>query len=366
MTKIFPIAISLATSLACICSCEESPSYHKEILDETILNSSHSCNIDTIDLDYNKYKYANYFYVYNDSILIVVNSKPKEGYFIEFSNLSTNATIANMYKYGNGHSELLSANVELNNDMLFVNDYVKSQYAFINMDSLLAHDGRYTVSPRQRKHSGSPTAIPYKDMLLVENPYCYSSTDTKILQGVEQGMPRFLTITSDVEAEEPSDVKFNTRNVAVDGKIISDDPCGNIVYASFGQPNVEFYDNNLTLKKIVTGPTKLNAQYESFTMEDNGMKQIIYKEQIPYAYMAYCCDTKYVYLLYIGSFLKEETDIMRMKSHILQFDWHGNYIQCFDTGGFILSLSKSKRHNTFYATALDNDGNPRLIKLCIP
>lgn len=53
-----------------------------------------------------------------------------------------------------------------------------------------------------------------------------------------------------------------------------------------------------------------------------------------------------------------------MRSHILQFDWHGNYIQCFDTGGgFILSISKSKRHNTFYATALDNDGNTRLIKL---
>lgn len=351
------------TAMGFLCSCEEKPSYREELLNEDILKSSIVCKVDTIDLNYKKYKYANYFYVYNDSVLIVVNSKPKDGYFIEICNISTDGDTTKLYKYGNGHSELLSANAELNENMLYVNDFIKSQYAFIDMDSIIAKGIKYNAPIQKREASSSPSVIPHNNTLLAENPYCYSDPDAKILQGVEQGMPRFLIINGNTEFEEPSNADFNTRNVAVDGKIISDNSNGNIVYASFGQPNIEFYDKDLSLNKIVKGPTTMDIQYESFTAGEKGTKEIIYKKQIPYAYMAYSCDSEYVYLVYIGSFLKKETDIMHMKSHILQFDWQGNYIQCFSSGGFILSLSKSKEDNVFYATALDRDGFPRLIKL---
>lgn len=357
----------LAGLLLCIVSCGDEQGYKKETLPPSTLTEATPLQTDTIALELDSFYAAKDYYVYNDSVLIVVNGKAQAGSsFIYIYDLADMGLIASYFRYGNGHNEVLSANVDLNNNTLFVNDFMKGQVAFINLDSVLALRDKYRVGLHKHNVYSAPTAVPYKDGYITENPYCFYDEESEVSQGVEQGVPRFI-VTDGKENKEDFGGKFdiNPRNVAVDGRIVCKPDGEGFVYASFGQSNVEFYDEDLNLKKIVKGPRELDTKY--YKLKSDGFLEVnvIYDGKIPYCYLGYSCDDDFVYLMYLGVFYKSDADLKNISTYILKFDWSGNYIKGYKCDRYLSSISKGTEEDVFYATAINEDGLPFLIKLYV-
>lgn len=357
----------MASLLLCLVSCSDEQGYKKETLPPSTLADATPLHADTIALDLDSFYAAKDFYVYNDSVLIVVNGKAQSGSsFIYIYDLADMGLIARYFRYGNGHNEILGANVDLNNNLLFVNDFMKGQVAFINMDSVIASHGKYRASVHKHNVYSAPTAVPYGDKYITENPYCYYSKDEGILQGVEQGVPRFIVTDGKNTINDMGDkYDINPRNVAVDGRIACKPDGEGFVYASFGQSNVEFYDKDLNLKKIVEGPVELDIKYSRFSLEGNKHENVIYNGKIPYCYLSYSCDDDFVYLMYLGVFYENDADLKNISTYILKFDWSGNYIKGYKYDKYLSSISKGTEEDVFYATAINEDGLPFLIKLYV-
>lgn len=348
--------------LCCFFSCTTDIQLPVSYIGDDVLSHSSQCEVKVMDVNDSIYSGSNDFFVYNDSILIITKKNPTDGYFIEVRRLENKEILAQFFHKGNGHSELLSANVDMNKNILFVNDYVKSKFSFINIDSVITNKD-YQCILRSKKMTLSPTVVPYYNNYLIENPYCYCDSNINVYQGIEQGVPRFYVIEDGKENDEKDDYEFNPRSVAVDGRIACDLKNKNLVYAHFGRSIVEFYDSTLTLKKMLKGPKNMNVTYGSYDNNGNKQKQIIYKSRVPYSYLGYCCDDNYVYLMYIGDFFVNDSDIQKMTTYILKFDWDGNFQKSYHIGAYLSSISKGKEMDTFYATTINQNGERILIKI---
>lgn len=325
-----------------------------DVLDAEILKTAGCLPVDTIGC-MEELIYARDFRVYRDSILIVLNRKHTDGYFVELRNLYTKKKIAELYRLGDGPEEMLSAKVNIHGDMLLVNDYVKGQVATVHLDSLLGSPS-YKALPVRHQVAGCSTAVPYEDGFLLENPYCFSDDDL----GVNQEAPRFIVTDGKAPYKEKKRYKYYTRNVAVDGCIITNYSRDRVVYASMGQSVLEIYDKNLNLRQVITGPVDLKAKYR-IGGEFDEPNEICYNGYIPYAYMDYCMDEDGFYLSYIGDYLTAEKKMKDLPGWLLKFDWDGKLTGCFKIGSYVQSVSKCG--NTLYMTVLNEESAPVLLKM---
>ncbi|MDR0972764.1 MAG: TolB-like 6-bladed beta-propeller domain-containing protein [Prevotellaceae bacterium] len=342
-------------------SCQVSRNHVSDtvVLSQTTKTDAKRLMVDTIDLSgyssSDDFIYARFFLVYQDSVLIVVNNKYEEVCFLEFYNMKNREMLKKMYRLGDGPNELLSANVDISGNLLFVNDFIKGQVAFVNIDSVLINPD-YHCLPIQHAYKGSPTAVPYKDsLLLLENPNHFIDKGLRINQDV----PRFLVASRNKTAisTAPLSYKYYTRNVAVDGRIITNYEKDRIFYADFHKPLLEIYDSNLILIKSIAGPDVLPIEY---AIRDNSLS---FKGRVPYAYLRYCMDNEAVYLIYIGDFISVSRDAEELPAWIFKFDWEGTFMESYTTGKYIVSLTLSNEADTFYATIREKGNEPHLVKL---
>ena len=328
----------------------------KDLIEE--LPTKQIFKVDTIGNFEDEFIFAKEFLVYNDSVLIILNKAYQDIYFIECYDLVNKKHIRKLFRYGNGPNEMLSARVHLNNNNLYVNDYIKAQIAIINMDSLITSED-YDVKILGHKTYESPTAVICNNKFILENPYYFKDDKLKI----KQGKSRFISTNGDKPYEYSITYPYNTRNVSVDGCIITNDSCKRIMYASMHNSDLELYDYNLNVIKIFNGLPKLETEYLINGIDEYNEKEIIFKKNIPYAYLDYTTDNEFVYLVYMGNLLKENTTMKDYPNWILKFDWECNLIKKYYINAYILSISKSSTNDTFYITIMNEDENPLLLKL---
>ena len=325
-------------------------------LDKSIMTAEKALRADTLKgLD--SLIYAKEFLVYRDSILIVLNNRNETAHFLEFYRLSDMQPITQLYRLGNGPDELLSANLYFNKNKLIVNDYVKSQIAVVDIDSLLA-DPDYSAPPIRLKVETLFNAIPYKDRFLLDNPYSFADENA----GIVQKAPRFIVTDDERTYEEKNSYQYYTRNV-VSGRIIANEAKERIIYADSGQSSVEIYDMDLNLLRTITGPIDLPTKYVIHNDEGGMENEVVFKTNIPYAYLNYCTDDDYFYLTYVGDMLGSGKKTLDMHCRIFKFDWDGNFIDSYPVHNYVRSISKSRKDDAFYVTILSKEGLPVLIKL---
>ena len=337
--------------------CASGDKANPDRLDKSIMDVEKTFRADTLKgLD--SLIYAKEFFVYRDSILIVLNNRNENAHFLEFCRLSDMQPITRLYRLGNGPDELLNANVDFNRNTLIVNDFIKSQVAVVDIDSLLA-DPTYSAPPVRHQAEDSPTAIPYKGKFLLENPYSFVDENA----GIIQEAPRFIITDGKSPYEEKNSYQYYTRNVAVDGRIIANEAKDRIVYANMTKSSVEIYDMDLNLLRTITGPIDLPTKYVIHNEEGGMENEVIFKTNIPYAYLDYCTDDDYFYLTYVGDMLGSGKKTLDMHCRIFKFDWDGNFIDSYPVHNYVRSISKSQKEDAFYVTILSEEGMPVLIKL---
>jgi hypothetical protein len=346
------IFLIITGCIFCSCSHRKSNSFS---LDKKIKTEAKTLKVDTVGF-FEDLIYAKEFYVYSDSILIVRNREYKDVYFLEFYNMNQNRLLAQRYRYGNGPDELLSARVTINGSMLTINDYVADRAVFLNIDSVLQNPF-YKISPK-RYYFHSPTVVQYKEtQFLIQNPNCFRNKEL----GIDQQAPRFIATDMNSVYVEQKKYKYYTWNVAANGRIITNYSRNRIVYTDLHLPYIELYDNELNLLKLITGPDQLHPKY--IISDDN---EIIFRKEVPFAYLSFCTDSNYFYVIYMGDFInfndKNEEDF---PSWIFKFDWDGNVVESFYAGRYIWSITPSGDGKGFYATATSEEKSRFLIKLNI-
>ncbi len=335
-----------------IYSCANSENKDISLLQEEIKINSQFLKIDTIAIPENLI-YAREFLVYHDSVLIVLNKRYDDVSFIEIYNLREKKLINKYFRLGNAPDELLSAFASLNGNLLTVNDYVKNQVAFLNIDSVLTNP-LYHPTPI-RHYTQSPVAAQHliDNQLIIENPNYFVDDNL----GINTHNARLIVLDKKSMPKEDERYEYYVRNVTSDGHIIVNYKLNKIIYAYMDKTIIELYDKSLKLTKCISGPDKLPAKYKIID------KEVLFDEYIPYSYLAFCTDETCFYLTYMGANLVDGKNMEDYPLWIFKFDWNGNFIESYNVGRYISSISISSDSKNFYGTGIDEEKNPILLKL---
>ena len=296
---------------------------------------------------------AKKMWAYKDSILVVLNTPVKDGFFLELANLCTKEKYGSFIHYGNGPAEMLNVNAVLNNGRMLVRDFAKYQIARFDVDSALANISYVCAPVRFSNNAGSPFVNFLDDnRLIMLNPYYFENPEMKI----SNGESRFIVgdAGSKFTLLSEGSKKYYSYNVE-QGDIIVNNEEDRVIYASLFSPRVEIYDCQLNPLKLLTGPDDMDIRY---AIEDGSV--CFY--DIPYAYMGSAEAEDGFYLLYIGEFLGDE-DYQKMQSYIFKFDWDGNVLKSYHCGQYLNSISISSEDDVFYCSGHDEDGSNVLFKL---
>jgi hypothetical protein len=354
------ILISVNLCFALLISCSK-PKTQGNKLNEECLKEALQLTVDTLpsiwDFDEENVRYPRKCYIYQDSVLILNNKRSTNGYFIEFLSMKDGRILKQLYPKGEGPDELLLCTTYFSLCReLQVNDIARGTLGIVAVDSLMA-DTTLQFPLRNRYAYLSPTAIPYKEGYLVENPNRFIHPEL----GIVQDAPRFMYLDGVKTEGDTIHYPYDTRNVVADGLLISNPQKNRILYANMHQSKLEVYDWNLKLLREVDGPIELNAEYSI-----DKYNEITFKGKIPYAYLDYCSSEDYCYLIYMGDCLDEDKDMKDYPSWIFQFDWDGNFVNSYTANCCLRSISLSADQKSFYALSYSFEGEPILVKLTLP
>ncbi len=329
-------------------------------LDTRIKTEALHLTIDTVRVD-STFLYVRRFFVYQDSVLVVVNKPNSDCATLQLYNLETQRPIADYLSQGKGPNEVLEASVNLEGDILILRDFIRKQVAFISMDSLLSVKG-YAIPLQQYRYISFGLNRMSNGRTVFENPYCFQAKK----QGIDNKAPRFLLGDAQTTLEDFGMHRYNTFNVS-QGFVLMNPDRTVVVYASLAEPRVEFRDTTLNLWKRVEGPESLDDIRYKLREDDTSIPDVVYQGTVPYAYVGYCCDSVGFYLAYTDARLSGEmTDERRFPCWIFRFDWAGNFVNSYAVNRYVNALSSGADMHTIYATGYDDEMMPQLLRLTLP
>lgn len=308
-------------------------------------------NVDTLQLS-DGFIDAKDFFVYSDTILIVLNKERRNGHCVELYNINSSEHIGSYYTVGNGPGEMLKANVHVRYEDLIVHDYARSQIGIINLDSAVRNGSYHPATLKQYSNSiRCPFVTMYNNRILMLNPYYFHDEKYSIHNDVD----KFIFSN---EEDLPFEIGnlYYTYNVSA-GFIVTNRDYTKAVYASCFYDDIELYGENLLPLKHLTGPDKLEHNYR---IEE---KEVVFNKVVPYSYRSFAVTDQHIYVSYIGSNLEPKQNLRDFKTYIFKFDWELNLLDSYYTHAYIGSLSISNDEKSFYGRGFDMDGTPVLLKL---
>ena len=344
--------------LVTLFSCNNNDKGYKTTkLDKELLQNSDSLVVDTILNSDNLPRAQTFFYI-NDSVILIQNRKFENQSFLEFYNIHNNKIIKKLFKNGNGHDEMLSIIVNLENNRLLARDFIRNNYTIVNIDSLLT-DSAYKSPFVFNGYLGISSLSLYKNEILAVNPYTFSCKE----QNIEQDCGSKIVKLPALNKLCNSDHEYNTLNVAAQGEIVANDNEKIICYADFAQPYINIYNDKLELVKRYEGPDELSVEYAI-----TDQKEVLYKKRIPYAYLKSCYNDKYFYLCYMGAYWESDVTVTmdNFPCYIFKFNWDGDFVKSYKSDRWIYALSCNPQYSgkdILYATINNANGIPTLVKL---
>ena len=320
-------------------------------LTEAIRTDAIPLKAELIELrDTNIYAYRHF--VYNDSLLIIVNESGGNKKAIELYEFPSQKFIRDIFPYGRGPGEIIGPSPRLKRDKLMVKDVTLRRFYFMPFDSLT----NPTYEPITHE-MGFPVygANEYNEnQMIAENFYCYENEEL----GISNNASRFVVFDKDADKnriEIYGEHKYDTYNVA--GANIEVNKSKNSVVLSFMKNNfIEFYDYDLNLIKKYIAPDETNVKHVISSSDG-----AVVFGSLPFNGFVYTYSTDdYVYFTYNGghSFsAKADAD-----TWILKFDWIGNFINSYYYDRNIRNLTVGGNDTVFYGNTQDEDGNLQLAK----
>ena len=344
-----------AVAIVFFVQCKKEDDGQTVYLDNEIKLKATELKSEVIDTCY-QFIHAKDFFVYHDSILVILNKPHQDGNFVELYNLNSNKLVKSLIKTGNGPHEMINTIAHIRNNELIVHDFAKNQIASVDLDSALAFpDYKFPALIKFSNNVGSPfVTFLDENRLIMLNPYYFKNKNL----GINNGASRFIINEKDID---PNFNRVNSRlyytyNVS-QGFIVPNIEKDRIIYASNFYDEIEIYDCDLHLLRRIEGPDNLIPSYQIHNRE------IIFNKTVPYTYRNYAITDDFFYLSYIGDYYTSGSQLQDFESWILKFDWDGNFIECYHSEEYVSTISLSDTDGEFYARGLDQKGVPVVLEL---
>lgn len=336
----------------CLCGCtvNKQTEWVRQVdIDESVKSEAIQLKAEIIEQS-QQFINAKDFFVYNDSVLVVINKPKKDNPFVVFHNLNTDRNIAKYINLGNGPGEMLNCIAHIRGSNLYVHDFVKNTLSVIDVDSVLLYRECYKLRPfiRFSDTVGSPFVTMYgSGKLIMLNPYCFTDKSLKI----DNRQPRFIVLESDKDPYLTLNGKLYYAYNVSQGVIIPDVNRDRVIFASCFKSEIEFYDSGLNPILKISGPDKLTPSYRFNTNSD-----IIFNKTVPYSYMGYCVDEDSIYLSYVGDYFTEDKPLRDFDSWIIEINWNGDIGKIYHSPEYIKTISKSVDKDVFYGRGFNEEG----------
>ena len=342
------ILYSCVVCIFCACQCQSGyiPEWHQEIRYDLDANNVSSVKSHEIVPFTRSLVHAKDFWVYKDSVLVVLN-KPTADHFVEFYNINSEKCYAKVIRKGNGPGEMLNCNARLNNCSLYVRDFVKGNYVVIDIDEIIGCYGDDYKLEEFKPYREYVSAYDIHEISsekhLYLNPYCFSS----VVDGIDNKEPRFFYEGT----WKPDMKKLNAYNVS-QGHILVNERDSLILFAGLDLNQIEIYDYALNPLTKIVGPKNLHPRY---SFHDG---RVAFDKVAFYNYLGVCDAENGFYVTYSGEEIGKARGV-----YIFQFDWTGNRIRSCFVNKYIATISLSSDHRYIFARGKDEDGSVVLYKL---
>ena len=346
--------ISLFLVILISCSSEKASSVEVVEIPESIKSDAIELSAKIVPFA-EPHLYVYKYFVYNDSLLLVCNMSSSEEKAIKVYTYPELEFISDFMPFGRGPGELLSAGFSMSGGDLIVNDPNIRYNFIIPIDSLLNKD--YTPLYNNHGIQAKSLAEYSKDSFVGNSPYYFNDDEKGIGNDAER-----LVLLSKTNKLSKEDIfgkhKYYAGNVSY-GSLIANQDKKVIVYAGESFPDIEIYDYELNLKKIVRAPGEFEYSY-SVEAKNNW----VYLNHNIYCFSDLFYTDDYFYASYIGSYDKGN-DVPQgdYESLIFKFDWDGNLIETYKYDKRIFTFTVSTDGNTFHATVLDDEDSSILVEL---
>ncbi|WP_294597030.1 hypothetical protein [uncultured Rikenella sp.] len=324
-------------------------------LSPSIKTETKALNADTLSLA-QEFLYAKQYFVYQDTVLIVINTPSEDAPFIELYNLTNNQQIGGYIRLGKGPGEMLLPFIELEQNTLKISDPVRQQLTFIDLDVVLKSPENYHIPSFEKCQVFSYGKNRLANgQLVFENPYCFYDKRS----GLGNKTYRLLIGDSNTTDTDFGEFDYQTRNIA-QGNLFLSPTKDKLIYIPLRQPNIEIYDTLANPLKTIQGPDDFHeVQYKIYDK-----CEVIFGPLVPYTYLAYTYNNDYFYVAYTGDLIDFQTKSEKdLHTWIFQFDWDGNFIDSYYYPAYINAISISKDGRSIYATSHDPDNMPILVRL---
>lgn len=319
-------------------------------------------------------EYANaFFYVYNDSIVIIENVAHPQPYIVTFYNMNSRKEMAGFFTKGSGPGELISATSQLHRNYLIVRDGMSHAVTRLNIDSVLNVGNAYIPFITRTKETVCSCVYSGNDTITASNPM-YISSDF----GVEE-LPEFMQY--DVKTGELlAEYKENNKNFPASLTQRSIAYC-NSKYIAFWTifPIITIYDNEFNLVKMYRDdkfkdPTVVGGDSESMLISDGLNSAFCFGGQTDnyvFAINSRCQISrdevkKNGGIQWLGS--PDFRLAMAKEQEIWCFDNDMNLVRrlkCRNTIGQFSCISYNEKTNNLFITARDEDDEHFLFKCII-
>ena len=301
---------------------------------------------------------ASYFYVYYDTILIVVHNRP-DPFWLTIMNLNTKEVISNYFKKGNGPKEMLFNYTDLHNNRLLFIDRTALKISIINLDSVVQLGQLYEPKIYYQSSDSYTAVDALTDTSFLFYNFWYLENEGEI---INSSVPELVVTGKDANYSYVPQKEATAVNIVSGAGVLSDVNRQKECIYHYCKPQITLLNSSLDTIKIICGPEPI----EKYKYEDRGnfggLWPVLYNE---YYRKGISTDN---FILVKNNRLynvppKKLTEVReKHKPEIFKFDWEGNLIARYQVKTFYALSGFSEKTNTLYLTIRDEEGENCLYK----
>lgn len=351
--KIVMAAAGVSAAVSCYKGSPDLAPLEETVLSQAVLDSSVKMREHLI-ADSEEFLHAANMLVYNDSLMIVVNTPRKDIDCVEIQSLKERKRLASFIKMGNGPGEVLKLSSFIQDSLLVLWDFVRCNIYVVNLEQgIRTSDFEYSEAIPSGGDVPSQGLVFWSgDSILFLNPYFFEDKDLRI----SNGQPPFVIQKIGQRLRLDLGVNPMLSYNVFQGALVLNKEKDRLFFASDSKDCLSMFDTGLKYLKRISGPVKLVPRY---SVHDNSLS---YKGKVPYAYSESCASEDCFWLIFHGQYDVYKPDAKKV-SYIMRFDWDGNLQKTYRVNQIIYSITKSDLgEDVFYVHGWE-DGLVKLWKL---
>lgn len=297
-------------------------------------------------------------YVVMDSLLLVSNDDPAQKEKIKLFSLKDGHQISSFFSKGHAENELISCNLKCfssDSKLFYVNDFIQCKYWVCSVESL--YMGKNPIIKSFFYSRDVLSLYPLESNYIGFN--LWYMNDKKYSNGITCPIQRF-DISKEKGQRRPSERhRYYVANVS--GASIALNPHNGDIWVAYKHDNViEIYDDDMILRKRMTGPERSRCKYQTREIKE---QEYVFFEKESYVSSFYACFStdKYVYLLH-----EDKNGVAippkPMPVEIYKLDWDGNLMCNYKLDRQAYEISLDSNEKNLFAICMDNENNLQVIK----